>query len=306
MEVIKVSLDGSLLYESFMKDEPDGKPVRLAYYIEKIDEENQLKYRSGQNAAYHVLMDGIAVYSKNSEPDVAVQKGEDFYCELEDSMEVSGNGKVLSMVMEKGVRGVVRKLNVQKESTFKIGEAIGESCVALVGLNGSFEMECEQGRFECDSNHMLFIRVARKEFASIRLISNDDMQVALMNGVKMCDSDFSNFLGMKILEQGKGHCKVGMEVKKEHMNPIGSVHGGVMFTMADQACGIAAATTGGVCTTVNSQIEFLNAAINVKYLTAEAKPKKIGKKIRIFNVDIRDEKDVLIASADFTFFCLQN
>lgn len=306
MEITKVDINNGKLYEIFMKDEPDGEPTRLAYYIEEMESDQTFQFGGNTDAVYHVMLEGKAEYIKDSNEAVSVLAGETFYCENENSMKVTGEGRLLSMLMEKSIRGAVRTIDLENEKVLKIGEVIGESCVAFCGLDGAFLLECEQGSFECKKNQLICIHMNRKEFSKIRLLSEKAVQVVMMTGVKMFDSDFSRVIGVYILEQGYGHCKVRMDIKKEHMNPIGSVHGGALFTMADEACGIAASTTGGVCTTVDSHIEFLNAAIGVKYLTAEAKPKKIGKKIRSFVVEIKDEKERLIATADFIFFCLQN
>ena len=306
MEITKKILDKGNVYECFMKDEPEGQESRLAYYIEEMEMNKPLKFGGNEESVYHVLLKGTAVYTKDGEAPVSVQTGEEFYCEHDNTMEVVGSGRLLSIIMEKGIRGVIRKIHLQGNKEMKIGEAIGESCMAFVGLNGAFTLETEQGSQSCEAGDALFVRLQRKEYEKIRLTSEEGAQIVVLQSVKMFDSDFSQHIGVRTLEQGYGHCKVRLDITKQHMNPIGSVHGGAIFTMADEASGIAASTTGGICTTVDSHIEFLNAAIGVKYLTAEAKPKKIGKKIRSFVVEIKDEKERLIATADFIFFCLQS
>ena len=271
-----------------------------------MDRVKPLRFGGNNEAAYHVVLEGTANYKKDSEPEVVAHEGTEIYCELENIMEVFGEGKLLTMAIEKSIHGSVRVMKLQGEQTLKAGEVIGESCMALAGLDGDFVLKCEGQSFICEKGSILFIHTAKKEFGKIVLSSDEKVCVSVFNCIKMYDSDFSKHMGLYVIEQSVGHCKVRLDVKKEHMNPIGSVHGGALFTMADEACGIAASTTGGVCTTVDSHIEFLNAAIGVEYLTAEAKPKKIGKKIRSFIVEIKDEKERLIATADFIFYCLQS
>ena len=86
---------------------------------------------------------------------------------------------------------------------------------------------------------------------------------------------------------------------------MGNMNTLAVATLADAACGIAASSLGGICTTVNSNIQFLNAAFWPKYLIAEAKPKKFGRKIRTFLVEIRDDRDTLICTVDMVFYSLQ-
>lgn len=306
MEMIKKNFNTGNVHEILMKDEPEGKPARLSYYIEVMNLETVLKFGENEETVYHVLLDGTATYVKDAETPVKVKAGDEFYCEHDNIMEVTGNGKLFSVIMEKGIRGVVRKIPLKGVKEMKVGEAIGESSMAFVCLNGAFEIESEQDVQMCEQGQVVFLRLDRKEYKKIKVSSEEGAMIVMFQSVKMFDSDFSQVIGVRTLEQGYGYCKVGMDIKKEHMNPIGSVHGGAIFTMADEASGIAASTTGGICTTVDSRIEFLNAALDVKYLTAEAKAKKIGKKIRTFTVDVKDEKERLIASANFVFFCLQN
>ena len=108
------------------------------------------------------------------------------------------------------------------------------------------------------------------------------------------------------MDRGGGAGKARLVIRPYHMNPIGTVHGGCLFTLAVAVCGIAASSMGGICTTVNSNIQFLNAAFGPKYLIAEAKPKKLGRKIRSFLIEIRDDRDVLICTVDMVFYSLQN
>ena len=308
MEITKVNLKDcdQVVYETYMKDEPDAEPVHMTYNIEEIAPGETLNFSNANEASYHVLIEGEVSCRMNGESESAVAVGEEFYCEQDDSMEITGKGRIFSMIMKKGIRGVVRMIRLQGEKGMKIGEAIGECCMAFVGLNGGFALETEKERYVCAQGEAIFIRMNKNEYVKVRLIAEEKVQIGAFQSVKMYDSDFSQHIGVRTIEQGYGHCKVRLDITKDHMNPIGSVHGGAIFTMADEACGISAATTGGICTTVDSHIEYLNPAIGVKYLIAEAKAKKIGKKIRTFTVDIRSESDVLVASADFIFYCLQN
>lgn len=310
MKVTKIAFDRDVnanIYKDFMRDTPEGDSVRIRYNIENIKDGDRIAFGGDGSYAYHVVMDGEVYYQIDQGEIRTAKAGESFYCESQDAMDVKGNGKIVSMLMDKGIRGTIRMVSVEKETIVKVGETIGECCVAFLGLDGEFSMICGEENVRCEKDSMIVVRMAKKEFSKVRLSpDNRKVCVAVMGGVKMFDADFGRQVGLYTIEQGYGHCKVRLDVQKEHMNPIGSVHGGCLFTMADEASGIAASTTGGVCTTVDSRIEFLTAAINVKYLTAEAKPKKIGKRIRNFNVEIRDDKDTLIASADFVFYNLQN
>ena len=306
MEIKKYNLDTEkgIVYESFMSDGEDGKPTRIAYTLEEVVEGESLHFDDLSYCVYNVLLDGQVSAKTTKGKNQEIHAGEEFYCELEEAMEVAGTGKMLCMYMEQSIHGGINLMELKNVQEMKIGEIIGESCFSFVALDGAFCVESENGKQIVEKGEMFVARMAKKEFLKLCLVAEQPVRIAMTKGVKLFDSDFGKHIGLYTVEQGYGYCKIRLDVGREHMNPIGSVHGGAMFTMADEASGIAAATTGGICTTVDSHIEFLNAAIGVKYLIAEAKAKKIGKKIRNFTVEIKDDRDRLIATADFIFFCL--
>lgn len=308
MDIKKICLNDAngILYEGLMKNRMESDAARIQYKMETLIPSQTICYGGDGRSVYHLLVEGSASYKNNDEDFCEVHAGQNFNCESEDRMTLKGDGRVLSMIMEPGMRGTIRLQTLDKEKVFKAGEAIGESCMLMTSLGQDMQVECGDAVYFCEKGTALVLRMDNKEYVTVRLTSDVQTPIAVLNCVKMFNSDFAKYVGIRTIEQGYGQCKVRLDIQKDHMNPIGSVHGGTVFTMADVASGIAASTTGGLCTTVSSHIEFLNAALNVEYLIAEAKAKKIGKKIRTFTVDITDEKENLISSAEFVFFCLQN
>ena len=55
---------------------------------------------------------------------------------------------------------------------------------------------------------------------------------------------FANYIGLHITQLGEGSARAEMPVTKDHLNPIGSVHGGCLATMADVVGGAAASSYG--------------------------------------------------------------
>ncbi len=112
-------------------------------------------------------------------------------------------------------------------------------------------------------------------------------------------------MGMNVVEMGPGWVIGEMELEEKHMNPIGSVHGGIIFTFADSMGGTAACTRGNLVTTSNGSINFLNAAIGAKKLIAHAKEIKAGKTLMYYDVEITTETGKLIAKANMEYFNLK-
>ena len=116
---------------------------------------------------------------------------------------------------------------------------------------------------------------------------------------------FTKEMDMIFTEVSEGYAKAEMEVQQKHMNPIGSVHGGVIFALADTTGGVAAtAKNDSFVTTVSGNINYLNPAINVKKLIATTKELKVGKNILVYDVTIADETEKVIAEARMTYFNL--
>ena len=114
--------------------------------------------------------------------------------------------------------------------------------------------------------------------------------------------EFGRLLSIAIEDVKEGFAKGRLEVKPECMNPIGSVHGGCIFFLADTIGGTAALSYGYYATTVSGNINYLNPAINTSILTAAARVLKHGKNIIVCDVDIFDEKDTIIAKGTFSYF----
>jgi uncharacterized protein (TIGR00369 family) len=62
---------------------------------------------------------------------------------------------------------------------------------------------------------------------------NDEHMSALMRLIN--ESPFFQLLSMKIKELGNGYSQLECELRKKHLNPFGSIHGGVYSSLIDTA-----------------------------------------------------------------------
>lgn len=118
------------------------------------------------------------------------------------------------------------------------------------------------------------------------------------------NNPYAKRLGIVVQEIGPGYARVTKTVEPEDCNPIGKTHGGVYFSMADTACGSAAASYGYLAVTVSSQYNFLRSAVPGDTLTAQAREVKRGKTICVFDVRITDQQEKLLGTGSFTFYLL--
>ncbi|MDD7463403.1 MAG: PaaI family thioesterase [Anaerococcus sp.] len=115
--------------------------------------------------------------------------------------------------------------------------------------------------------------------------------------------DFDDVAGVELIkiENREGYARV--KITEESLNAIGSVHGGLLMTLADTVCGnLISNVSGRIATTAQANLNFLNPCLDSDYIYAKAKIIKEGKNLSTVEADITDDDGKLIASARFVFF----
>ena len=94
-----------------------------------------------------------------------------------------------------------------------------------------------------------------------------------------------------------------LNIQPDSKNPYGLVHGGAIYTLADNATGSAVHTDGRFYVTQTSALHFLrNQSEGV--VRADAKVRHRGRTTCLVNVDILGEGGKLLATGEFTYFCI--
>ncbi|WP_298029913.1 PaaI family thioesterase [uncultured Dysosmobacter sp.] len=94
-----------------------------------------------------------------------------------------------------------------------------------------------------------------------------------------------------------------LDIRPESKNPYGMIHGGAIYTLADNATGSAAHTDGRYYVTQTSSLHFLRNQ-SEGTVRAEARVRHRGRSTCLVEVDITGTDDVLLATGEFTFFCV--
>ncbi len=94
-----------------------------------------------------------------------------------------------------------------------------------------------------------------------------------------------------------------LTVREESTNPYGMIHGGALYTMADDATGVAAHTDGRSYVTQEGSLHFLRNQTKGT-VRAEARVRHRGKATVLLDVDITGEDGTLLATGQFTYFCI--
>jgi acyl-CoA thioesterase len=105
---------------------------------------------------------------------------------------------------------------------------------------------------------------------------------------------FAEYVGIELLEVKEGWAKSKMEITKDHLNGIGTVHGGAIFTLADFTFAVAANSYKTVTVAINANISFMKAASSGT-LFAEAEEISTNPKLGTYTITITDDNGELIA-----------
>lgn len=120
---------------------------------------------------------------------------------------------------------------------------------------------------------------------------------------KMARNAFAVSSGMELEAVEPDHAVIRMEVRPESCNPMGTVHGGAMFTMADSAAGLAIFTDGRIYVTQTGSLSYLRN-VSGGVIRASGTVRHRGYATACAQVDITAEDGALLATGEFSFFCL--
>ena len=70
------------------------------------------------------------------------------------------------------------------------------------------------------------------------------------------NDQFAQFTGLELITVEPGYAVVRMEVKPYHLNGVGSVQGGAIFTLADYAFAAACNSKGSPTLGINASISY--------------------------------------------------
>ena len=113
---------------------------------------------------------------------------------------------------------------------------------------------------------------------------------------------FSQWLGIEVIEITEGYSKIKMTVRKEMMNGLGIVHGGIAFSLADSAFAFACNNRNVLSVALDTSINFLKPVHVGDILVAEAKELHNGKSTGLYQVSISNQQQHLVALFKGTCF----
>lgn len=122
--------------------------------------------------------------------------------------------------------------------------------------------------------------------------------------IKMLEADgkFSREIGIGIEEVDDDYARGAITICEKHQNPMGMVHGGCIYSLADTVAGVAASAKGHFVVTVSGSLNYLEAAVNTKRIIAEAHQLRFGKHMVFYEVAVTNDEGTLLAKGDFCYY----
>jgi acyl-CoA thioesterase len=118
-----------------------------------------------------------------------------------------------------------------------------------------------------------------------------------MEEIKRClkNDRFAERTNVELLSVSLGHATAKMVLHPHHLNGLGSVQGGAIFTLADYAFAAACNSHGTVAVALNVSITFMKAA-TTGTLWAEAREVSKNFKVGSYVVEVKDDQGDLVAT----------
>lgn len=111
---------------------------------------------------------------------------------------------------------------------------------------------------------------------------------------KLAERDaWLNSLGIALVHAAVDRVMIEMTVREQHMNFNGTCHGGVLFSLADTAFGLASNTRGVIAAAVHADIAFC-APIKVgDQLIAEAVEISRSRRVGTYRVNVSSAEQIV-------------
>ncbi len=128
-------------------------------------------------------------------------------------------------------------------------------------------------------------------------------QLAQQVIIHMLENDlFSQWLGIEIVDIKEGYSKTKMTVRKEMINGLGIVHGGIAFSLADSTFAFACNNRNNLSVALDTSINFLKPVHVGHVLIAETKEIHNGKSTGLYQITITNQNDHIVALFKGTCF----
>ena len=129
----------------------------------------------------------------------------------------------------------------------------------------------------------------------------EDLEKLRLETLKLGANAFTDHNFIR-LESAEADCAVyRLDIRPESRNPFGMVHGGALYTLADDAAGGAAHSDGRHYVTQHGDLHFLDNRAHGT-IRATGRVRRRGRATVLVDVEVADEAGALLAAGTFTYF----
>lgn len=120
---------------------------------------------------------------------------------------------------------------------------------------------------------------------------------------RVAASAFHRWAGIRVTHEAPGEVEVALDVSGHHLNLVGSLHGGMIATVADTAMGLAVRTAlpeGSAPVTAQMEVRFV-APVRGGTVLGRGRVVRTGRRAAFAEADVVDGSGELVARASATF-----
>ena len=99
--------------------------------------------------------------------------------------------------------------------------------------------------------------------------------------------NYSSLLGFEVLAIGLGTARLRTVVKANHLNMHGTAHGGFLFSLADEAFGLAANSHEATAVALNVHMDYFSVVREGDVLEAVASEVHLGRRVATYHIEVR-------------------
>jgi acyl-CoA thioesterase len=104
---------------------------------------------------------------------------------------------------------------------------------------------------------------------------------------------YARYLGVEVCRWREGYAKAKLKLNRNHLNSVNTVHGGVIFSLADSAFSVASNSHGSVAVAIQVCISYFKA-VSSGTLYAEAKEVSRNPKLATYLIEVTDDTGSLL------------
>lgn len=135
-------------------------------------------------------------------------------------------------------------------------------------------------------------------------LSEEELFSAIQRRAEDPELLFHGGIGMRVIAAQDGYAETEVTLEPRLGNPVGSIHGGLLLTLADNTGGIAVSSCGYYCTTSSCSFNFMRTDPKAGKIIARATVLKTGKRLCVTDIRIYDEKGTLFCAGLFEYAVL--